>query len=79
MDEVELKDRSLVLHSMRHTFRTFAIESGIADDVRRALMGHDAEDEHAEYGEVTLRARFDAMSSYRIEGLELEALKAPAV
>jgi integrase len=79
MDAVGLTDPSLVFHSLRHTFRTFALESGITGDVGRAIMGHEDGDVHSDYGSVSVKARFAAMQTYRIEGLAMEAIKPPKV
>lgn len=71
LDKVDLSDPALDFHSLRHTFITYARESGIGDDVRRALTGHDAGDVHEGYGAHTLHERFAAIKRYRVPGLSL--------
>ncbi len=73
-----LTDRALVFHSFRHTFASFGRDSGIGGGTLRALMGHESDDVHEDYGEVTLRARVAAMAAYRVEGLDLSGVSVPA-
>jgi integrase len=76
-DELGLTDDGLVFHSLRHTFITYARESRVGDDVRRAITGHAEGDVHGDYGEHTLRELFDVMKRYRVPDLDLSKVRNP--
>ncbi|MBU9680846.1 site-specific integrase [Burkholderia multivorans] len=66
----------MTFHSFRHTFKDVARARGIAKDVHNAISGHAGEDvADTVYGGLTypLKPLVDAMSRYRILGLELPA------
>ena len=49
--KVKLTDRTLTMHSLRHTWRTMAREISMPSAVSRAIMGHSmGRDVHEEYG-----------------------------
>lgn len=49
MDRAGLPDASLVFHSFRHTLKREMSNAGVDPDVRRAILGHSAEDAHDVY------------------------------
>gem|GEM_PF-5706390 len=50
-DKAGLADRTLTMHSLRHTWRTLAREIGMPASVSRAIMGHSmGRDVHEAYG-----------------------------
>lgn len=51
-------------HGWRHRFASLARRAKIDPDVRRAILGHAASDEHQEYGDVTVSIIYQAMLSF---------------
>ncbi|MGC6401173.1 DUF6538 domain-containing protein [Sphingomonas sp. FW199] len=71
---VGVKDRRLVFHSFRHTFKQYARLSNIIEGVQRQIMGHSAGDVADEYGSgYPLFQVVTGMAQYRIPGLTLPA------
>jgi len=76
-DVVGLNDPRLVFHSLRHTFKTFAEESGVNDRVIEELIGHDADDNYGRHEQGDKRLPFkllvDAMNVLKFPGLVVPA------
>lgn len=67
--------RHFLFHELRHTFNTRLMESGVIQDVRRALMGHSSgKDVNAIYTHVELPVKRDAIRKLEV-WLELERKK----
>ena len=64
-------DGSLSLHSVRHSFRTFArsVEPSIDPGVVDAIVGHAPASQGGRYGEVPLRTKLKAISRINIGAL----------
>lgn len=60
-----LRDRQLVFHCFRHTFKSLARAAGIPEEVHDALTGHAGVSVGRGYGEVPLRRLVQAMKKIR--------------
>ncbi len=61
-----------VFHGFRHTWKTQAVDAGIAERVCRQFQGHEGKDVADKYGGApSLRTLVEAISTYRIPGLEV--------
>lgn len=68
---LKIGDPRKVFHSFRHSFVHVLRESGIEEDVRRALVGHALLGVHAKYGSEAfpMRPKVNAMKVLRYPGL----------
>lgn len=57
IDDTELQPN----HGWRHRFATIARHCGMDPDVRRAFIGHAADDEHQSYGDVLVSTSYEAL------------------
>lgn len=60
IDDPELQPN----HGWRHRFASVARRAKIDPDVRRAIIGHAATDEHQDYGDVTVQMIAEALSAF---------------
>jgi integrase len=69
----EIKDKRLVFHSFRHTFKDVCRECGIDKGVRDALQGHTEKGAAGGYGGeyYPLRPLVEAMNKYKVIGVTL--------
>lgn len=51
-------------HGWRHRFITIAKDSGMDGDIRRAIVGHAAIDEHGDYGDTLIRSSYRALAEF---------------
>lgn len=51
-------------HGWRHRFKTVGIELGISERVIDAIQGHAGRRAADDYGDVTIKARCDAIARY---------------
>ncbi len=71
-------DKRIVFHSLRHTFKDNARNSGIAEGVQRQLMGHSAKDVADSYGEgYGLHLLVEGMKQLRIVGFAGQIIGPP--
>lgn len=60
-------------HGWRHRFTSVARRTKIDPDIRRAILGHAAADEHQQYGDVTVQMIYEALETFpRLEWDESE-------
>jgi len=71
--ELGVKDRRIVFHSFRHSFKHYARECGITKNVNDALTGHESGDVADTYGglQYPLKPLAEAISHYRIVGFHI--------
>lgn len=75
LDRIGIDDPSKVFHSFRHTFKRFSRMCGIPEDRHDALTGHRNGSTARDYGgDYPLRPLAEAISSYKVEGLDLSHL-----
>jgi integrase len=81
---IGIDDADKVFHSFRHGFTDRARQSGVAEDVRKALMGHsDASTVSGGYGAKGMLQRWtalvltEAIEKINYPGLDLSRVKAP--
>lgn len=60
-------------HGWRHRFKTVALEHQLIPRVVDALQGHKGKDVSSQYGEVTLKARADAIAALPLFDIEFAA------
>jgi integrase len=60
LDDPELQPN----HGWRHRFASVARRIKIDPDVRRAILGHAATDEHQDYGDVTVQMMHEALTAF---------------
>lgn len=51
-------------HGWRHRFITIAKDIGMDGDIRRAIVGHAAIDEHGDYGDTLIRSSYRALAEF---------------
>lgn len=65
-------DRKKVFHSFRHTWKTYAVDAGIAERVCRQFQGHEGKDAADKYGTApSMHVLVAAIASFRVPGLDL--------
>ncbi len=65
-----ITDKAKVFHSFRHTWKTHAVDAGIAERVCRQFQGHEGKDAADKYGAApSMRVMVDAIAAYRVPGL----------
>ena len=63
-------DRKVVFHSFRHLFKDNCRNSGIPEELQRAMMGHEGRDVADRYGDGFARSQIvEGMTRYRAFGL----------
>ena len=68
--QIGITDRTKVFHSFRHTWKTYAVDAGIAERVCREFQGHEGKDAADKYGAAPSMAKLvEAIASYRVPGL----------
>lgn len=68
--QIGITDRTKVFHSFRHTWKTHAVDAGIAERVCREFQGHEGKDAADKYGAAPSMAKLvEAIASYRVPGL----------
>ncbi len=55
-------DKHVVVHSLRHTFKTLARDAGISEELHKFITGHSTGDVSGKYGTVSLPARLEALN-----------------
>ncbi len=71
-DVCGVKDKRLVFHSFRHTFKDCARHAGMVDGVQRQIMGHSGKDVADDYGQgYSLHQLVEGMKLYRVPGFKL--------
>jgi len=67
--------KTKVFHSLRHTWKTHAVDAGIVERFCRHFQGHESTDSPDQYGTVpAMRVLVKAIASYRVPGLEITPL-----
>ncbi len=68
-----VKDRRLVFHSFRHSFKHYARECGVPKATNDAITGHESGDVGDAYGglDYPLRPLVEGMMTYRVPGFEV--------
>jgi integrase len=67
-----IDDKAKVFHSFRHTWKTHAVDAGIAERICRQFQGHEGKDAADKYGATpSMRVLVAAMATYRVPGLEI--------
>ncbi len=70
-----IADKSKVFHSFRHTWKTHAVDAGIAERVGRQFQGHEGKDSADKYGAApSMRVMVAAIAAYRVPGLNIVGL-----
>jgi len=65
-----IDDKAKVFHSFRHTWKTHAVDAGIAERICRQFQGHEGKDAADKYGATpSMRVLVAAMATYRVPGL----------
>jgi len=65
-----ITDKAKVFHSFRHTWKTHAVDAGIAERICRQFQGHEGKDAADKYGSApSMRVLVEAIASYRVPGL----------
>ncbi len=65
-----IDDKAKVFHSFRHTWKTYAVDAGIAERICRQFQGHEGKDAADKYGATpSMRVLVAAMATYRVPGL----------
>jgi integrase len=82
-DHIGIEDRDMVFHSFRHGFTDRARAAGVAEEVRKALMGHsDASTVSGGYGAKNMLHRWganvlrEAIEKITYPGLDLSRVRA---
>ena len=82
-DHIGIEDRDMVFHSFRHGFADRARAAGVAEEVRKALMGHSDASVSGGYGAKTMLHRWgarllaNAIEKIAYPGLDLSRVQAP--
>jgi len=67
-----IDDKAKVFHSFRHTWKTHAVDAGIAERICRQFQGHEGKDAADKYGATpSMRVLVAAMATYRVPGLTI--------
>lgn len=61
-----IRDRQVVFHSFRHTFKSLCRGTGIPEEVHDALTGHVGDSVGRRYGEVPLAAKVEAIRKIQL-------------
>ena len=72
---VMIKDKRLVFHSFRHTFKDYARSASISEEIHNALTGHSSGTVAESYGSdiYPLKPLVEAMNKYKVSGIVLPA------
>lgn len=69
-----ITDKLKVFHSFRHTWKTYAVDAGMAERICRQFQGHEGKDAADKYGTApSMRVLVEAIASYRVPGLVILA------
>jgi len=77
---INVTDDRMRFHSFRHAFKDYAREAEIAEDVSDAITGHKGQSVARRYGNTLaypLRPMVNAMTDYRVTGLDMPAPPPP--